>query len=75
MNIEVKCTQEQKEKIEKSLENFKNEITWKVTEYGGITDEEIDAFGKFTVEQKEFIKKQYVKYPKGTFPNPMCALY
>lgn len=44
-------------------------------EKGTITDEEINAFGKFTNEQKEIIKKEYAKYPKGFFPNPMCALY
>lgn len=44
-------------------------------EKGNITDEEIDTFGKFTNEQKKIIKKEYAKYPKGFFPNPMCALY
>ncbi len=44
-------------------------------EMGSITYEEIDAFGKFTDEQKKIIKEQYSKYPKGFFPNPMCALY
>lgn len=44
-------------------------------ELGSITDKEIDAFGKFTDEQKKIIKEQYSKYPKGFFPNPMCALY
>lgn len=44
-------------------------------EMGNITDKEIDAFGKFTDEQKKIIKEQYSKYPKGFFPNPICALY
>lgn len=44
-------------------------------EKGSITDEEIDAFGKFTDEQKKIIKEKYSKYPKGFFPNPICALY
>lgn len=44
-------------------------------ENGSITDEEIDAFGKFSDYEKEIIKEQYSKYPKGTFPNPICALH
>lgn len=44
-------------------------------EYGSITDEEIDAFGKFSDYQKKIIKEEYAKHEKGTFPNPMCALY
>lgn len=44
-------------------------------EYGSITDEEIDTFGKFTNGQKEIIKTMYARHPKGFFPNPMCALY
>lgn len=44
-------------------------------EMGYITDEELDAFSDFTEEQKEIIKREYAKRPKGFFPNPMCALY
>ncbi|MGN2371913.1 ASCH/PUA domain-containing protein [Clostridium cagae] len=44
-------------------------------EMGNITDEEIEAFGKFSDYEKVIIKEQYSKYPKGFFPNPMCALY
>ena len=75
MNIEIKCTQEQKKKIEKSLKGFKEQITWKIVELGSITDKEIDAFGKFSDYEKNIIKEQYSKYPKGFFPNPICALH
>ncbi|MDU7365400.1 DUF3850 domain-containing protein [Clostridium sp.] len=44
-------------------------------EYGHITDKEIDEFGKFSEYEKSKIKEMYSKYPKGTFKNPMCALY
>ncbi len=44
-------------------------------ENGNTTDEEIDAFGKFSDYEKGIIKEQYSKYPKGTFPNPICALH
>lgn len=44
-------------------------------EMGSITDEEIDAFGKFSDYQKGIIKEQYSLHNKGFFPNPMCALY
>ena len=42
---------------------------------GDITDEEIDAFGRFSDYEKKIIKEMYSKYQKGTFPNPRCALY
>lgn len=51
------------------------DVVWKVIELGSISDEEIDAFGKFTDNQKKIIKEEYSKYPKGFFPNPVCALY
>ena len=44
-------------------------------EYGSITDEEIDSYGKFSEHEKKIIKEQYARYKKGTFPNPICALY
>ena len=69
------CTEDQKSKMEKPLETFKDEIEWNVYEPGTITDEEIYAFGVFTEDQKIIIKKMYAEYPKNTFPNPMCALY
>lgn len=75
MNIEIKCTQEQKEELQNSLVGFEKEITWKIIEMGHITDEEIDAFGKFSDYEKRIIKEQYSKHPEGIFPNPMCALY
>ena len=75
MNIEITCTKEQKESIEKDLEYRNEEIAWHIVEYGSITDKEIDAFGKFTQEEKEIIKENYSKYPDGFFSNPRCALY
>lgn len=75
MNIEIKCTQEQKEKIEDLLKTVEKEITWKVIEMGYITDKEISAFGKFSDYEKNIIKEQYSKHPKGFFPNPICALH
>jgi len=75
MSIKIKCSQEQKEELEKELGASKDEVIWEILEYGSITDEELDAFGIFTEDQKLFIKEQYSKYPKDTFPNPMCALY
>jgi hypothetical protein len=75
MNIEIKCTQEQKEKIKDLLKVVEKEITWEVVEMGCITDEEIDVWGKFSDYEKNIIKKQYSKYPKGFFPNPICALH
>lgn len=74
MNIEIKCTQEQKEQIKDLLKVVEKEITWKVVEMGCITDEEINAFGEFSDYEKNIIKEQYSKYPKGFFPNPICAL-
>jgi hypothetical protein len=47
----------------------------KYVEKGSITDEEIDTYGKFSDYEKKIIKEQYSKCPKGTFPNPRCALY
>lgn len=42
---------------------------------GNITDEEIDAFGKFSDYEKIVIKRMYQSHPEGTFPNPICALH
>lgn len=77
MSIEIKCTKEQQINLGSLLSamGFNEEIEWKIIEMGYITDEEIDAYGKFTDSQKEIIKKMYAEYPKGFFPNPMCALY
>ena len=44
-------------------------------EMGHITDEELDTYRKFSDHEKAIIKEAYSKYPKGTFPNPGCALY
>lgn len=44
-------------------------------EYGYITDEEIDLYGKFSEHEKEIIKSMYSKHTKGFFKNPICALY
>lgn len=44
-------------------------------EYGYITDEEIDAYGDFTEEERRIIKDMYSKHSKGFFKNPICALY
>lgn len=42
---------------------------------GSITDEELDAYRKFSDYEKDIIKKAYTSHPKGTFQNPGCALY
>ena len=42
---------------------------------GSITDEELDDYGSFTEYEKIMIKEAYANNPKGTFPNPRCALY
>lgn len=75
MQIEIKCTREQKQKLEEALDSFKSEISWKVIELGSITDEELDTFSKFSDYEKNIIKEEYSKHPKGFFPNPRCALY
>lgn len=75
MGIEIKCTQEQREKLELLINNLDEAIEWNIIEMGSITDKEIDAFGEFSEHQKEIIKKAYSNYPKGFFPNPVCALF
>lgn len=44
-------------------------------EMGSITDKELDSYAKFSDYEKKIIKEMYAKHPKGTFPNPRCALY
>lgn len=73
--IQIKCSADQQEKLQEFLKRFDEPVSYEVIEYGSITDEEIDKFGKFDDYQKKIIKEMYAKYPKGFFPNPMCALY
>jgi len=79
MKIEIKCTAKQQVlmrlAMREAFNNMEDEIDWKIIEYGHITYSEIDAFGSFSDEQRDTIKKKYAENPKGTFPNPMCALY
>jgi len=56
-------------------QSLEKEITWKSIEMGYITDEELDAYARFSEHEKKIIKEMYAKNPKGTFPNPICALY
>ncbi len=66
-----------KEEIKKLGENSSYDFSnteFKIVEPGFITDEEIDAFGKFSDYEKNIIKEGYSKHEKGFFPNPICAL-
>ncbi|MCB2347332.1 hypothetical protein, partial [Clostridium estertheticum] len=46
-----------------------------ITEQEQISDEEIDNYSKFSDREKQIIKEEYAKHPKGFYPNPRCALY
>jgi hypothetical protein len=73
--IIIKCSHEEQEQLKKHLENIKWDISYEIIEYGSITDEEIDKWGKFSDSEKIIIKNMYAKFPKGFFKNPYCALY
>lgn len=67
---------------QKEIEEFKSNnavdlsnVQVKVIEMGSITDEEISKFGRFNDYERKIIKEQYALHPKGTFPNPICALH
>lgn len=57
------------------IDNSDTKVEVKFEIFGSITDEEIDAFGKFTKAEKKIIKKAYSEHPRGFFSNPRCALY
>lgn len=66
-----------KEEIDKLVENSNynfSSVIFKVLEMGRISDEEIDAYGKFTDSEKRIIRNQYASHQEGYFKNPLHAL-